>query len=137
MYSVTVSCMTVDVLYRSSLRDQNHIIVLTTTIFKHADTNSSSCTSCLVYIITGSVVGIIILVVVCTLLFSVMVYIILHSKKSDTSSRDHSTPELPDPVYEYITSPVYEYLNPIVTSVMTENEAYNSCCEEIKAYDIV
>ena len=66
-----------------------------------------------------------------------MICIIIHSQKSDDSSHDHGRPELP--VYEYITGPaaVYEYLNPVVTSVMTENEAYNTCHEEIRAYDIV
>ena len=97
-------------------------------MFKHADTNNSvdnSCTNCLVYIITGSVAGIVTLLVVCTLLFAVMICIIIHSKKSDDSCHDHDRPV---PVYEYITGPVYEYLNPTVTSVMTENEAYNTHC---------
>ena len=66
-----------------------------------------------------------------------MVCTIINCKKSDASSHDHGRPELPDPVYEYITGPVYGYLNPTVTSVMTENEAYNTCCEEIRAYDFV
>ena len=100
-------------------------------------TNSSvdnSCTNCLIYIIAGSVVGIATLLVICILLFAVMMYIVLQSKKSSISSCDR--PDLPT-VYEYITGPVYEYLNPTITPVMTENEAYDTCCEEIRAYDIV
>ena len=107
----------------------------------HTDTDSvtnssvdSSCTHCPIYIITGSVVGIGTLLVICSLLFAVLICIILHSKKSDIPS--HDRPDSPA-VYEYITGPVYEYLNPTITSVMTENEAYNTCCEEIRAYDIV
>ena len=106
-------------------------------IIVHTDTSNSdknSCTYCLIYIITGSVVGIVALLVVCTLLFSVMICIIIRSNKNDDSNHDHGGPV---PVYEYITGPVYEYLNPTVTSVMTENEAYNTCHEEIRAYDIV
>ena len=99
-------------------------------------TNSSvdsSCTNCLIYIIAGSVIGIATLLVICVLLFAVMIlYIVLQSKKSSISSWDR--PDLPA---ENITGPVYEYLNPTMTSVMIENEAYDTCCEEIRAYDIV
>ena len=91
-----------------------------------------SCTNCLVYIIAGSVVGIIILLVICALLIAVMICIV-RFHKSNGSSHDYSTPE--SPVYECI--PVYDYLNPTLTSVMTENEAYNTCCDEIMPYDSV
>ena len=80
-------------------------------------------------------VGIATLLVVCALLFAMMICIIIHSNKSDDSSRDHGRPELP--VYECISGPVYEHLNPTVISVMTENEAYNTCHKEIGAYDLV
>ena len=115
-----------------------------TTIFKHADTNTkntfvksivdNSCTNCLVYIIAGSVVGIIILLVICALLIAVMICITRSNRNSSLNRNcDYSTPE--SPVYECI--PVYGYLNPTLTSVMTENEAYNTCCDEIRPYDIV
>jgi hypothetical protein len=73
-------------------------------------------------------------VVICTLLFALMICIIIRSNKNGGSS---CTAELESPMYECISGPVYEYLNPMVTSVMTENEAYNTCSEEISAYDIV
>jgi hypothetical protein len=89
------------------------------------------------------VVGIITLIVVCALLLAVMICIIIHSNKSDTSNQDFY--DRPDPsaqaVYEDISSPeaVYECLYPkcMVTSVMSENEAYNTCCDQIGTYDII
>ena len=95
----------------------------------------NSCTYCFIYIITGSVVGISTLLVVCTLLFALMICIIIHSNKNDTSSCDYGVPD--SPVYKCIPNPAGRCLNPTVTSVMTENEAYNTCSEEISAYDIV
>lgn len=101
------------------------------------------CANCPIYIITGSVVGIATLLVVCGLLLAVMICIIIHTNKTITSDEDryhHGRPDSSAPVYEDITSPtavVYECLNPMLTSVMTENEAYNTCCDEIRAYNIV
>ena len=94
----------------------------------------SSCVNCLIYIVTGSVVGIATLLVICGLLFVVMICLILHSKKNNVSSHDGPEPTV---MYEYITGPIYESLNPTLTSVMTENEAYNTCCKEIRDYDVV
>jgi hypothetical protein len=105
-----------------------------------SSSDDSSCKNCPIYIIAGSIVGIITLFVVCALLLAVMIYIIIHSNKSDTSNQDHHSRIDPSgPVYEDITSPVavYECLNPMATSVMIENEAYNTCCDKIGAYDII
>ena len=86
------------------------------------------------YIIAGSVVGsamlLVLAIVVCGFFIAVM---ICCSKKSSTSSQ--ASPDLP--VYECITSPVYECLNPKVTPVMTENEAYTTSCKELRAYEII
>ena len=61
---------------------------------------------------------------------------IIRSNKNNGSSRDYGSPDSPV-YYECITGPVYDYLNPTLTSVMTENEAYNTCCDEIRAYDVL
>jgi hypothetical protein len=62
-----------------------------------------------------------------------IICITLCSKKSTISIQDR--PDLP--VYETISGPVYEYLNPTVTPVMTENEAYTTGCKELRAYKII
>ena len=69
---------------------------------------------------------------VCGLFIAV---IVCHSKKSATSSQDRPVSDLS--VYEYITNPVYGCLNPTVTPVMTEIEAYMTGCKELRAYKIV
>ena len=112
-----------------------HAYADTSTLTKSTLANSivdSSCKNCLIYIITGSVVGIVILLVICALLIAVVIRII-HSNKNSGLNRDYGTTE--SPVYECI--PVYGHLNPTLTSVMTENEAYNTCCDEIRAYDVL
>ena len=103
----------------------------------HADitntgSNNTDSTDHLIYIITGSVVGSVTLLVVCGLLIvPAMICLILRcrAKKDDISNYDR-----PDvPMYECITGPVYEYLNPTaIISVMTENEAYNTCRNKIR-----
>ena len=104
----------------------------------HADiiiNASRNNTNHLIYIITGSAVGIATLLVVCGLFVAALICITLCSKKSTILSQDR--PDLELPVYEYITGPVYEHLDPTGTSMMTENEAYNTCCKEIRDYEIV
>ena len=109
----------------------------------HADiintsSNNTDSTDSFIYIIAGSVVGSIsIILVVCVLFIPVMIYLNIlrcHAKKDDVSSRDR-----PDvPVYECITDPIYNNLNPTaITSVMTENEAYNIFPNEIRVYNII
>jgi hypothetical protein len=63
----------------------------------------------------------------------ICIKVTLCSKKSTISGQDR--PE--QPVYETISGPVYEYLNPMVTPVMTENEAYTTGCKELSAYKII
>ena len=103
----------------------------------HADNgsrNNNSIESHLIYVITGSVVGSATLLLCVLFVTAAVICIKLCFKKSVTLSQDG-----PDfPVYDSITSPVYECLNPIVlTSVMTENEAYNTSCKDVRVYEII
>ena len=113
-----------------------YVYIMHADIIINAGSNNTDRADHLIVIITGSVVGSVTLLVVCGLFVSVLICLILrhHAKKDDVSNRDR-----PDvPVYECITGPVYEYLNPTgITSVMTENEAYNTCHSEIRVYDII
>ena len=109
-----------------------------TLTFANSSSIGTSCTYCFIYIITGSVVGIFTLLVVCTLLFALMICIIIRSNNNRGASNcDYDAPN--SPVYECIPNAVGRCLNPTVASVMTENEAYklNTCSGEISAYDIV
>ena len=65
---------------------------------------------------------------------AVVICIKLCFKKNATLSQDG--PDLS--AYDSITSPVYKCLNPtVLTSVMTENEAYDTCCKKVRAYEII
>ena len=99
--------------------------------YTDAINSSDVCTGCLIYIITGSVVGSATLLVVCSLLVIVMICIALRSKRNNISDNEYDRPDVP--VYECI-HPAYEIINPIVSDAMTENEAYNTCCRETGMY---
>jgi hypothetical protein len=106
---------------------------LLTFIFTDTINASGNSTDHLIYIITGSVVGSAMLVVL--FIAAVIICITLCSKNSKSTISSQDRPDLP--VYETISGPVYEYLNPTVTPVMTENEAYTTGCKEFSAYKII
>ena len=95
--------------------------------------------SSLDYIITGSVVESVTLLVICCLFVPVMIYLILQRHATRVKKDDISNHDRPDvPVYKCIIGSLYEYLNPTaITSVMTENEVYNTIRNKIRVYDII
>ena len=128
---------------RNFVCNYNNIAVVLSSLVSilcpHADIinssrNNNNIESHLVYVITGSVVGSATLLLCVLFVVAAVICIKLCFKKSATLSQDG--PDLS--VYDSITSPVYKCFNPtVLTSVMTENEAYDTCCKNVRAYEII